>query len=247
MSSRRVITGTIVLVGLVAAASFVTVVQAQGQPPAASAAVPRQRISVTKHEGSMFVSLTAENALLSEVAAELSRRTGVPFTVSGDVASERVWAGFVDAPFEQAVGRLTRRVYVDYELRPDAASQPVLVQFLGPEVPLGAPSGAGSGVLITGNTEDPASLKDALKIALDFNRLTIVVGRQPLGDVLASAAETLGVPFIADDPGKQLITASVSDRPEFALLKLAPNVRVRVRADLYKNERTVQRIQLVVP
>jgi hypothetical protein len=241
----------IVMAGLVAAAGFASAdvarAQARGQTQAAAVPASKHSITVVRRDGSMFVSLTAENALLSDVATEFSKQTGVPFTVSRDIASERLWTAFVDTPFEQAVGRLTRRVYVDYELKPDAASQPVLVQLVAPEEPPSAPPGSGSGVLITGNTEDPTSLKDALKISLDFNQLTIVVARQPLVDVLTSAAETLGVPFVPDYPGKELITASVTDRPEFALLKLAPNVRVRVRADLYKNERTVKRIQLVAP
>lgn len=196
----------------------------------------------------IFVSLTAENALLSDVATEFSRHTGVPVTVSRAIASERVWAGFVEAPFEQAVGQLTRRAFIDYTLRRDAAATPVLVQLLGAEEPPAAPSGAASGVLIQGNTEDPTpDQKDALRIALDFNQLTIVAARQPLAVILAAAAETLAVPFMPDYPGGEVVTMSVTDRPEFALLKLSPNVRVRVRADLYRNERTVQRIQLVAP
>jgi hypothetical protein len=250
MSSRQSRIRSLAVAGLIVASGFVPVhvTRARAQTPAAGSPAPSHRLSIVRRDGTMLVSLTAQNALLSDVASEFSRQSGVPVTVSRDVSSERLWAGFVDTPFEQAAAKLTRRVFVDYAFRPNAAAEPVLVQLVGPDEPPSAAPGSASGVLISGNTEDPAAgQSDTLRIALDLNQLTIVAVRQPLALILAAAAETLGVPFMPDYPGGDLVTVSVSDRPEFALLKLAPNVRVRMRADLNKNERTVQRIQLVAP
>jgi hypothetical protein len=237
------------LAGLVTVAGVPSAGIADAQTPPATESASSHTLTVVRRDGQMYVSLTTQNARLSDVAADLSRQSGVPVTVSRAIASERLWTGFTEAPFEWAVARLTSRAYVDYMLRPNAAEEPVLVQLLAPDESVAAPPGAAMGVLITGNTEtvSDATHEDPLRISLDFNGLTVVVQRQPLSVVLAAVAETLGVPFVAEYAANDPITIGIMDKPETAVLRLSPNVRLRVRADLSRNERTIQRIVLVAP
>lgn len=196
-----------------------------------------------------LITLTADDARLSDVAARLATVLGVPVSVSAAAANDLVTASFAQLPLEPALIQLAPRAYVDYELRQDKAV-PLDVHLAGLDEPAPEPRFPATGILIEGNTEDVPrpGTDDPLKISFEDNRLTLEVNRQPLGVVIAAAAETLSVPFDIQDGADEIVDVSVIQvPPEVALLRLSPNVRVNVRADLYRGERVVQRIVVAPP
>jgi hypothetical protein len=205
-------------------------------------------LSVSRDTGT-FISLDAEDARLSDVAARLATLLGMPVSVSPAAAEERISTSFAQLPFETALSALAWRAYVDYELRPGTAV-PLEVRLATADDPQPAPRFPAIGVLIAGHTDDMSDsvTRDPLRLSLEDGRLTIVVERQPLGLVIAAAAETLNVPFDIEYGAAEIVNASlIRLPPEIALLRLSPNVRVFVRADLYRGDRTVQRIVVAPP
>ncbi len=77
-------------------------------------------VSVTR-DVETLITLTADEARLSDVAARLATELGVPVSVSPAAANELVSASFSQLPLEAALTQLVPRAYVDYELRPDRA------------------------------------------------------------------------------------------------------------------------------
>lgn len=202
-------------------------------------------------DAELSITLTADDARLSDVAARLARQLGVPISVSQAAANDLVSASFSDMPFETALTLLAPRAYVDYELRPGKAV-PLEVRLATSDDPPPAPRFPAMGILVEGNTEDVSqrSAPDPLRLSYEDNRLSIEVDRQPLGVVVAAVAETLDVPYdiqLEDGAAEIVDVAVIGASPEVALLRLSPNMRVNVRADLYRGDRVVQRIVVASP
>ncbi len=208
-------------------------------------------LRVTK-EGTTNVSLTAEGANVSEIAADLSKRLNAPVIVGPTMQKETISAKFSELPLEQALSSIAPRVYVDYEIRQNAQPVPLaiyLVGFVDPEPALNAVvRGNSQGVLITGNTEDTgkSSPDDPLLVVYEKKRLTIVSKKQPLSIVVMAVADVLGVPAEIKYEAAETVDTNIKGAlvAEDAILGLSPNVRLDVRVDVNRGERTL--LQLVV-
>ena len=205
-------------------------------------------LRITK-EGIAEVSLNAERARLSDIAADLARRLGAWVIVGPSLKDEMVTVKFSDLPLEPALSALAPRVYVDYEIRQGAQPAPVgiyLLAFDDPEPAVNAVvQGKSQGLLITGNTEDTekTAREDPLQVFYNRNRLTIISKKQPLGLVVMAVADVLGIPAEIKYDAAELVDADIKDTPsEVALFMLSPNVRLNVRVSVNSVDRSLLRL-----
>jgi hypothetical protein len=201
------------------------------------------------------LSLSAEHARVSEITAELSKRLGVRVFLGPAMAEETITVAFDRLALEPALSTLAPRVIIDYEIRQHA--QPVakgiyLLGDIDPSPALNAVvRGQSQGLLIAGNTEETAksAADEPLHVTGDRNRLTIVSKQQPVELIVSAIGDVLGVPaevtFNAD--AAEMVDVDVRDmRPEDVIPSLSPNIRLYVRADVTRSERTLLRL-VVVP
>jgi len=242
-------------------------VAAQSQVPAPTPRTPqssaRQPIKntftlrITK-EGIIGVSLKADKAKMSEIAADLGKRLNTQVKLGPTLEKEALTVEFSDLPLEPAMSLLAPRVYIDYEIRKDALPAPMAIYLLGntdPEPSLNAVvQGDSQAIMIEGNTEDPTGASiyqpedDPLQVDLDDNSITIKSKKQPLAVVLMTVAEVLEIPAEIKYESTEIVDTVIKDTPlEDAIPRLSPNIRLYVRADLHKSVRTPLRLKLVPP
>ena len=223
------------------------------QSAAAQPAQSRYSLTVTK-DITPYVTLTAEGAKLSDVAADLARRLGAQVIVAPSLKDEKISAKFAGTPIEPAMLAIAPRVLVDYEVRQDEQPRVLGIYLLGdadPEPSVSAVvQGSSQGVMISGNTEDTGQPppKDApLRIIYNKKRLTVYAKQQPLIVVVMAIAEEMGVPAEIKDERVELINVNVKDTPaiEETIAGLSPKVRVYVRSDANRLERTLLRVVVV--
>ena len=230
-------------------------VQSAAAQPAQPPQPPQGRYSLTVTKDiTPYVTLTAEGAKLSDIAADLGRRLGAQVIVAPSLKDEKITAKFAGTPIEPAMLSIVPRALVDYEVRQDEQPRVLGIYLLGDADPEPSASavvhGTSQGVMISGNTEDtgkPPAPDAPLRIIYNKKRLTLYAKQQPLMVVVMAVAEELGVPAEIKDENVELINANVKDTPaiEETIAGLSPNVRVYVRADANRLERTLLRIVLV--
>lgn len=205
------------------------------------------------NQGVTEITLNASQASVSEITADLSKRLGVPLFVGPALSKETVSANFLQLQLEPALSALAPRVLIDYEIRQGMQPAPKGIYLLGmndPEPEINAViRGAGQGLFIEGNTEDPAqtSADAALQVHGDKNRLTVISKRQPLAVVLSAIGQQLNVPAEVEYDAADLVDADVTDRPaEDVIPALSPKIRVYLRVDVNRFEKTLLRL-VVVP
>ena len=227
-------------------------------PQGASKITPKKRhkLSITKGE-IIGLSLKADKAKMSEIAADLSTRLGAKVILGPNMAKEAITTEFYDLPLEAALRLLVPHVYIDYEIKENA--QPIMLGILlmdynDPEPAVSAVvQGSSQAMLIEGNTEDIAEPvendeNDPLQVELDDNRLTIKSKKQPLVAVVLTIAELLGVPAEVKYDSTEIVDTEIKDTPfEDAITRLSPNIRLYVRADLTRSKRTALRLALLPP
>src|SRR4029453_16821694 len=101
--------------------------------------------------------------------------------------------------------------------------------------------GASQGVVISGHTEETptADGSDLVTITGDGQRLSIAAKQQPLALVAMAVADVLGVPLDLDYAAGELVAVNVIDlAAEDAVLGISPNMRLHMRVDLSRAERT---------
>lgn len=224
----------------------------QAPQAARGPAQKKYTLRVTK-EGVTQISLNADGAKLSEIAADLSTRLGTRVVVGPTMEEQTISVQFSELPLEPALSALAPRVYIDYEIRRDrepAAQGIYLFSYGDPEPVLNAVlRGESQGLLITGNTEDTGkpSADDPLQVRGNKNRLTIISKQQPLAVVAMAIGEVLGVPAEIKYDGPETVDTDIQDTPpEDAIRGVSPNLRLYVRVDVNRSERTLLRI-VVVP
>lgn len=197
-------------------------------------------------DGLTVITLNAEDARLSEVAADLGRRLRLSVVVGPALARERVTLSFYQFPLEQALAALAPRAYIDYDVRSGQEQRPRAVFLTDVDEPEPDVRGAMQGILISGHTEETAGgTDDSLKIAYEDNQLTLLAKEQPLGLVLMAIGETLNAPVDFEANALDPIDANFRSIPiEEAILGLSPNVRLQVRVDVSRGERRIKRIVL---
>ena len=264
-SSRSMYLRGVLFALLISTSGFFLVVDAKAQPQnsptppqGASKTSPkkRHRLRITKGE-IIGLSLKADKAKMSEIAADLAKRLGVQVILGPNMAKETITVEFYDLPLEAALRLLVPRVYIDYEIKDNA--RPVMLGiFLSdsndPEPAATAVvQGSSQAMMIEGNTEDtPNSVEnsdnDPLQVELDENHLTIKSKKQPLVVVVLTIAELLGVPAEIKYESAEIVDTEIKDTPfEDAITRLSPNIRLYVRVDLTRSKRTALRLTLVPP
>jgi len=227
-------------------------VAAAAQP--AQPARPTYTLTVTR-EGTPFLTLAAQGAKLSDIAADVARRLNVKVIVAPSLKDERVTAQLNASPIEPAMLALAPRVYVDYEVRKDTQPVPLGIYLLGLEDPAPAVSavvqGTSQGLLIEGNTEDTGQPRADAPVRVTYGRgkLSVFAKQQPLIVVVMTIADVIGVPAEIKHPSRELVDVDVRDTPvlEEALAGLSENVRVYVRSNANTLERSLLRVVVVGP
>lgn len=221
-----------------------------------AAAQPAQPYTLAVNPGDrpVTVSLKANNARLSDVATELGRRLKAKVVLGPGVQNERITVDIPVTMLETALISLAPRVFVDYEIRQDAAPLPLGIYLLGATDPVPATDtvvrGTSQGLLIEGNTEEMPKTpeEDPLRITGDRRFLSVVIKKQPLSLVARAIGEVLGIPVESKYDANEIITATLTNGlPEETVTGLSPNLHFFVRVDVNLAERTPLKIVVEKP
>jgi hypothetical protein len=233
------------------------VAQTQPQSAANPATKKKHRLRITKGYLTA-VSLKANKAKISEIAADLSKRLDTQVILGPNEKKKAITVEFYDLPLEPALGLLAPRVYIDYEIRANAQPRLLAIFLMDQDDPDPAKNavvqGSSEAMLIEGNTEDTAEESEAqrdadpLQVDLEDNCLTIKSKKQLLAAVVLTIAEVLGVPAEIKYDSNEIVDTVIKDTPyEDAITRLSPNIRLYVRADLTRSQRTPLRLTVVPP
>jgi hypothetical protein len=227
---------------------------------AANAAKPLWSVKVTK-KTPIMISLSSKNGLLSEIAAEISKRLKVPVILTTLMQKQRITQEFEALPLEGALRLLAPQVYVDYELSGDASGQPkpvgIYLQGMNEQPPAEASvvKGDSEAILIEGNTEDgleATNVKDddraSLRVTVEKNQLSVKARKQPLTAVLYEIASKVDIPFEMKYESTELVDVDFNNfTMEQAVRTLSPNIRLYQRTNLTSYEVRPLRLVLVSP
>jgi type II secretory pathway component GspD/PulD (secretin) len=250
----------ILITAVVIVAAFAPV-QSQAQSQSARHQKNKKTFSLrVVDDGVIGVSLKSKGALLSDIAGDLSRRLKTRVVISPLLAKSKITAEFRDSTLEPAMQILAPHVYIDYEIRANAPPKPLGIFLLryddAPPDRNASIEATSVSLLFEGNTEDGVEgsatkekpTEDPLRIEIDHNYLTLSSSRQPLTVVLWKIANRLGIPAEIRYSSAEIVNREIKNIAlEDAIPALSPNVRVYVRADLNRAERTLLRLTLVPP
>jgi hypothetical protein len=227
----------------------------------ASEAQPQWKLSVSKQAPTM-VSLTAKNARLAEIGAELSRKLKVPVALSPLMQKQSVSLDIANVPLEGFVRMLAPVPYIDYELSGDSAAAPrvlgIYLYAFNEEPPLktAVVKSANEAILIQGDTEEGTEAyekqrakEDApLSVKFDHSRLSVRARKQPLSVILYEIASKVDIPFDMKYESSDLVDVDFSNYTlEQAVRALSPSVRLYSRTNLSNYETIPLRLSLVPP
>ena len=228
------------------------------QPRAAKPA-PRKKHRLRITKGYLTsMNLKADKAKMSDIAADLSKRLGAKVILGPTMRGEAITVEFYDMPLEPALRLLAPRVYVDYEIQANAQPVPMAIFLMDqndsdPARNAGV-QGSSEAMMFEGNTEDtpeqPAeqASDDPLQVDLEDGHLTIKSKKQLLVAVVLTIAQVLEVPAEIKYDSTEIVDTVIKDTPfEDAITRLSPNIRLYVRVDLTRSQRTPLRLKLVPP
>jgi hypothetical protein len=210
------------------------------------------------------LSLKAEKARLTEVAAEMAKRLKVQVFVGASLKDEIVSIEFSELTLEPAMQLMAPAVYIDYEIDTGSgmAPKPLGIFFYGDnqgEPPLTAViPGSTQSLLIEGDTEDGVEPQNdeqkkkleeqPLRVHFEDNSISVKAKKQPLPLVLLKIGEELGIPVDIQYDTKDVVDAEITKLSvEDAVRKLSPNIRLFLRANLTHAERRALRLVLTDP
>ena len=231
----------------------------------------RARLSVeVTNTAPGLLSLRAEQAPLSAVAAELARRLEIKVTVSAALKSQPLTLTFDRLTLEEALIRLAPQVFADYETRTQPGAQPrcLAVYLQTVNEPLPAPhaslSTSSEAIVMEGDTEagtatgadtptQAEQTEPPLRVTYEHQLLTVTAHQQPLATLLFAIAVKLGASF--DVSGSTLsaastelsdpVNASLPGLPvEAALRQLSPHLTLYQREALHSGEKQLLRLVL---
>jgi hypothetical protein len=228
--------------------------QAQRSDPAQGPAAKPYAMTVTFEDGFINVVLRARQARVADIAKDLALRLRARIDIAPGLAQELVTVDQPSSPLETVLQALAPRVLVDYELRQDARPLPLAIHLLSPTdtEPTAniVPRGVSHGVVISGHTEETPTDdgSDPVTVSGDSNRLSIAAKNQPLALVAMAVADTLGVTLDMNYPAGELVLVNVTNLPaEDAVLSISPNIRLHLRVDLSRAERTPLKLLVTQP
>jgi type II secretory pathway component GspD/PulD (secretin) len=229
--------------------------QSSPEPDSAKAAAPKKpafALKITDDPIAGF-SLKAKDAKLSEIAGAIKGKLKIPVTLSPLMAKQTVTMDFADLLLEPAMQLLAPVVYIDYEIAtaPGVMPRPVGIYLqahneIAPA--LNAVVQNKSQVFaISGNTEEVDEAELPVVVNYKDRLLSVRAKDQPLIEVLSDIATETNIPLETENPDStETVSINVKDVPiEQALLQLSPHLRLYLRADLFRNERTPLLIVLV--
>ena len=226
-----------------------TLAQDSRPAPAQTSARPDYALRITTKD-LITISLKAERTPLSSIAGDISKRLKVPVLLGPSAGKRRVTTDFKTLTLEPALQLLAPQVYIDYEINrsPGALPQPVGI-YLNDEDDLPPSLNAvvanrSQAMLIEGHTEEgvetseTAEKEQPLKVIYERSALTVKAKSQPLAVVLYKIANELGIPFEMKGDAGEVVDLDINKASvEDAVLRMSPNVRLYVRADLRRLER----------
>jgi hypothetical protein len=153
---------------------------------------------------------------------------------------------------------LAPHAYIDYEMRFGARPKALGIFLFDSKDPDPAKTavvtGSSQAMMVEGNTEDATDAstvtteEEPLLVELDGNLLTIKSKKQSLAEVVLTIAEVLEVPAEIRHDSNEIVDTVIKDVPfEDAIPRLSPNIRLYVRADLTRSQRTPLRLVVVAP
>ncbi len=210
------------------------------------------------------LTLKAEKAQMSEVAAELSKRLKIPVFLGPSLQKELLSIEFSELMLEPALQLMAPSVYVDYEINTGSVAPPKALGIYFYDANQGEPPltavvpGSSQSLLIEGDTEDgvePESDEEKkkleekpLRVLFQNNSLSVKAKKQPLPLVLLKIGEELGIPVDIQYQPTELIDTEISKLSvEDVVRQLSPNIRLFLRADLTRAERRALRLVLAEP
>jgi hypothetical protein len=211
---------------------------------ASAPAKPSWSVKVSK---SIPVTLTlqANDAPLTEVAAEIGRQLGVPVFLSPVMKLQRLALDVKGLPLETFMRTIAPQPYVDSVLNGGSQGQPkylALYLYAYNEKPPAMDTivkGKSQAVLIQGTfgEEDNAAQETKpeapLQVTMNDNRISVVARKQPLAYVLAEIADKYGIPFELEFETNELVDITFSQYTlEEAVNSLPANVKLYFRTDL---------------
>ena len=109
--------------------------------------------------------------------------------------------------------------------------------------------------MVEGNTEEgqgelpaPADDENPLRVHYEGSLLTVKARKQSLMTVLAKISSELGIPLEFKTESDEIVELDIDKMSvEDAVQRMSPNVRLYVRADLYRFHRAPFRLVLVAP
>lgn len=203
-----------------------------------------------------LISLKADKSRFTEIATDLSRRLGTKVILGPGLSQTRITVEFYDMPLETALKLMAPHVYIDYEIKANAQPTPLAIFLQDQDEPAPAKTavvqGSSDAMMIEGNTEDVAESPEAsdepLQVDLENNNLTIKSKKQLLVAVILTIAEVMEIPAEIKYDSTEIIDTVIKDTPfEDAITRLSPDIRLYVRADLTRSERTPLRLKLLPP
>ncbi|CAN5399640.1 hypothetical protein BH18ACI2_BH18ACI2_04270 [soil metagenome] len=213
------------------------------------------------NEPPYLVSLKAEKAPVTEIAAALGRRLNIPALLSPVIRQQRVTVDISDAPLESALLRLAPQPYIDYELSGDPAVQPKLISLYlhalnePPPSALSIVKGDAESILIEGDTEEGMAEggekkkeEEPLRVTLDKNGISLRAKQQPLVVVLHEIALKVDIPFEMKYESSEIVDGEFNNYTMEQLVRsLSPNIRLYQRTDLSTSATRPLRLVLVPP
>lgn len=217
-----------------------------------------------KNEGPLrFLKLSARDSNVSEIAAELSRQLEIPVQVSPAVSHQKLTVEINWIVLEGLVRFLAGKPYIDYVATADdlGYDKPLAIYLYAPNEappPLNATVKSTTETFVfEGNTEEgneeyEKRKKEHLEVTFRNSRLSLRAEKQPLGVVISTVANELGIPYEFADNSPQSVNEIVSLNlkdylVDQALRSLSPAVRFFFRSNVMTLERYPIRIVLAAP
>ena len=194
------------------------------------------RVRVT-HESTSFLSVRANEAPLSQVAAEISRQLKVPIILSRVMQKQLVTLDFENLALESALQAIAPLPSIHYELQGNSAPicREIFLNAYNEPVPAAKLEKSVS-FIMEGDTESTGDSKeDPLHVSYRNQRLSVKVKKQSLTAVLDRIAQQLGVNFSMKQDSSELVDLDIKEMSlEEAIAYFPPTVRLHVRKDLQR-------------
>ncbi|MBV9925070.1 MAG: hypothetical protein JOZ96_08655 [Acidobacteria bacterium] len=201
----------------------------------------------------------AKESPLSEIAAELSKLTKVPVTLSPLLGKQKVSVDFAGLNLEATLRMLAPQGYVDYVAGGEGGDEPKPLALYLQGINEKAPSANAAVhsntqvILVEGDTEEGTDgeaekkreQEDPLRVTWANNALSVRARKQPLAVVLYKIANEVGMPFDMRYESAELVDVDFQNYPlDQAFRSISPGVRFYYRVDLQTFE--VQPLQLAL-